>query len=328
MKKVLLLFCIILSLLFYANCKEKKKENKSLQAGVVTFNKGDNKLVSKDGKEKAIQKEMFFFKEDTIITNKDGVVDLQLTDGVVIRIKQSSELKLKDLTVTDNNNSFHADLALKTGKVFTKTTSKLNANSSFKISTPTFTAGVRGTEFIVEDTDSKDQTLVSDGAVSIDILDPNGNPSGKESTIEQGKKGVVEKDSIKSQDLSPDEMAELKEDSQTISSLTEDAKSRIQEIIHGVDDQREINRETLEEQLQKNQTELNDLKDKNQQLLDEQKEKNKQLINETTDKANTEKNEIKDKAKSTTNEVKGKGTSELEEMKNKNKIDKSQIAPK
>jgi hypothetical protein len=328
MNRILLILCIILNIFFYLNCKDKKKENKNLQAGVVTFAKGDNKLLSKDGKERLIKRETLFFKEDTIVTSKDGIVDIQLVDGVMIRIKQSTELKLQDILVEDNGNSIKTKMNLKSGKVFTKSSKKLNADSSFVIVTPTFVAGVRGTEFIVEDSEGKDQALVSDGSVSIEALDENGNPNGKESIIEKGKKGIVEKDSIKSQDLSPEELAELREDSQTISSLTEDAKNRIQEIIRGVDDQKEINREILEEQIQKNQTELNDLKDKNQQLLEEQKDKNKQLINETTGKTSSDKNEIKDNAKTATEEVKNKANSELEEMKNKNKIDKSQFGPK
>ncbi len=311
-----------------SDCKDKKKENKSLQAGVVTFTKGDTKLLSKDGKEKKIQKDTFFFKEDTIITGKDGIVDVQLSDGVVIRVKQNSKLKLQDIIVGDNGNTINAKLKLESGKVFAKTDKKLASGSSFKISTPTFVAGIRGTEFIVEDSDGKDQTLVSDGSVSVETLDENGNPTGKESTIEKGHKGIIEKNSIKNADLSPEELAELKEDSQSISSLTEDARKRMQEIIQTLDDQKTINRDALEEQMQKNNTELGDLKDKNQQLLDEQKQKNNDLMNETTSKANEQKNELKDKTKAQTDEVKGKGNSELEEMKNKNKIDKSQFGPK
>ena len=271
---------------------------------------------------------MFFFKEDTIRTGKDGIVDIQIVDGVIIRIKQNSELKLSEILIEDNGNIIKTKLDLKSGKVFTKTTKKLNGESSFVIATPTFVAGVRGTEFIVEESGGKEQTLVSDGAVNIEKLDENGKPTGKEMVIEKGKKGLIEKDSVQSQDLSPDELAELKEDSQTISSLTEDAKNRIQEIIRGVDDQKQINRETLEEQMLKNSTELNDLKDKNEQLLNEQKEKNQQLINETTDKTNLDKTQIQDTTKAATEEVKNKATNELDEMRNKNKIDKSQFAPK
>lgn len=328
MKRILLILCILFSFVFLSDCKDKKKENKSLQAGVVTFTKGDTKLLSKDGKEKKIQKDTFFFKEDTIITGKDGIVDVQLSDGVVIRVKQNSKLKLQDIIVGDNGNTINAKLKLESGKVFAKTDKKLASGSSFKISTPTFVAGIRGTEFIVEDSDGKDQTLVSDGSVSVETLDENGNPTGKESTIEKGHKGIIEKNSIKNADLSPEELAELKEDSQSISSLTEDARKRMQEIIQTLDDQKTINRDALEEQMQKNNTELGDLKDKNQQLLDEQKQKNNDLMNETTSKANEQKNELKDKTKAQTDEVKGKGNSELEEMKNKNKIDKSQFGPK
>ena len=54
MKRILVSLCMILGLVLYVNCKEKKKEDKSLQAGYVTFAKGDNKLISKDGKEQKI----------------------------------------------------------------------------------------------------------------------------------------------------------------------------------------------------------------------------------------------------------------------------------
>lgn len=339
MKRILLILCILFSFVFYANCKDKKKENKSLQAGIVTFSKGDTKLISKDGKEKKIQKDTFFFKDDTIVTGKDGIVDIQLTDGVVIRVKQNSKLKLQDIIVGDNGSTIKAKLKLETGKVFAKTDKKLNSDSSFSVATPTFVAGIRGTEFIVEDSEGKDQALVSDGAVSVEAIDENGKPTGKESIIEKGHKGIIEKDSIKNAELSPEELAELKEDSQSISSITEDARQRMQEIIRTLDDQKQknkdtleeqiqINRDALEEQMQKNNTELNELKDKNQQILDEQKEKNKGMMNETTGKTNEQKNEIKDNTKAQTNEVKDKGNSELEDMKNKNKIDKSQFGPK
>lgn len=328
MKRILLILCILVGFIYLSDCKDKKKENKSLQAGIVTFSKGDTKLLSKEGKEKKIQKDMFFFKDDTIITGKDGIVDIQLMDGIVIRVKQNTKLRLQDIIVGDNSNTIKAKMKLESGKVFAKTDKKLAADSSFSISTPTFVAGIRGTEFIVEDSDGKDQTLVSDGAVNIETLDENGNPTGKESTIEKGHKGIISKDAIQNADLTAEELAELREDSQSISSITEDARQRMQEIIQTLDDQKAINRDILEEQMQKNNTELNDLKDKNQQLLDEQKQKNNDAINETTGKANEQKNELKDKTKAETDEVKGKANSELEEMKNKNKIDKSQFGPK
>jgi hypothetical protein len=42
-----------------------------LQAGIVTFSKGDVKLLSKDGKEKKKSRRIcFFFKDDTIVTGK------------------------------------------------------------------------------------------------------------------------------------------------------------------------------------------------------------------------------------------------------------------
>ena len=52
MKRILLILCILFSFILLSDCKDKKKENKSLQAGIVTFSKGDNKILSKEGKEK------------------------------------------------------------------------------------------------------------------------------------------------------------------------------------------------------------------------------------------------------------------------------------
>ncbi|MBP7283122.1 MAG: FecR domain-containing protein [Leptospiraceae bacterium] len=326
MKRILVSLCMILGLVLYVNCKEKKKEDKSLQAGYVTFAKGDNKLISKDGKEQKITKDMFFFKEDTIVTGKDGLVDIQLSDGVLMRIKQNSKLKLQEILVKENDTVINAKLKLESGSIFTKTTKKLNADSSFVVVTPTSVAGIRGTEFLVDESNGKEQTLVSDGSVSLDILDPNGNPLGKETIIEEGKKGVVENNSIKSQDLSPEELATLKEDSQSIASITADARAEIQKILRQVEDQRQINRDTLNEQLEKNKTELDTLKEKNQELLNEQKQKGQEMIGETKSKTVEEKNAIKQNTN--TDEIKGSTTNQLEEMKNKNKIDKSQVAPK
>jgi hypothetical protein len=41
MKRILLILCILVGFIYLSDCKDKKKENKSLQAGIVTFSKGD-----------------------------------------------------------------------------------------------------------------------------------------------------------------------------------------------------------------------------------------------------------------------------------------------
>ncbi|PJZ42873.1 hypothetical protein CH370_00005, partial [Leptospira kmetyi] len=56
---------------------------------------------------------------------------------------------------------------------FSKVGTKLNKSSGFRVSTPTSTAAVRGTDFQVEVEGNKTETLVSDG--SVEVTD-NDNP--------------------------------------------------------------------------------------------------------------------------------------------------------
>ena len=114
---------------------------------------------------------MFFFKDDTIITGKDGIVDIQLMDGVVIRVKQNTKLRLQDIIVGDNSNSIKAKLKLESGKVFAKTEKKLAADSSFLFLLLLLLQGFVEQNLSSKTRKKKDQTLVSDGAVNIETID-------------------------------------------------------------------------------------------------------------------------------------------------------------
>ncbi len=319
---------ILISLLIFSTQYCKKKPKNTLQAGIVTFASGEAKLLSSGNLEKPISKNSLILIADTVITGKDSLVDIQLMNGTQIRVKQNSRLRLETLFIEEKTNSIRAKFKLISGKVFVKTNAKLNALSSFEVSTTEYLAGVRGTEFLVDEK----QTLVSDGSVEMKLLDEKGNPTEKQTVIEKGNKGDLSKGSIITKTLSKDELKELVLDSKEINIINDTAKKQIEEILETLDEQKQINSDFLKDQLNKNETEKDNLKKINSENLNQIKETGKEAREEI--KSSTKMDEIKEnstakddlKEKANKQGLKDQSKSDLDEIKAK--ASKDQVAPK
>ncbi len=169
---------------------------------IVTFKSGDVSLKRKD-KESALTKGITLEKKDTIIT-RDGFADIQLGDNSIIRIGKNSNFSLAK--IIEDDSKIQVELKLNKGSVLTKVVKKLSKNSDYKIITPSVVAGVRGTEFMVqegEDTEStkvdekiKGGVYVKEGSVVV-----NTDYSSKEIAVNAGEELVCSQKKLKAEVL-------------------------------------------------------------------------------------------------------------------------------
>ncbi|MCB1191477.1 MAG: FecR domain-containing protein [Leptospiraceae bacterium] len=147
MKKFLVLLSFFLSITIGLNAQKT--------IAVTTFVQGE--VFYKIGtREQKVYKNQTF-QENGIIITKKGKIDLQISSSNIIRLSENTSLFLKELS--ENSDEQKIELVLNVGKLYANITKKLKGNSSFKISTPTAVAGVRGTEFLVnEEPKSKEKT--------------------------------------------------------------------------------------------------------------------------------------------------------------------------
>ncbi|PJZ56144.1 iron dicitrate transport regulator FecR [Leptospira barantonii] len=302
--------CLALIVLFAIDCGKSKKED--LQGGVFTFIKGTVKLSDKTGKEKKVGLSEFILPEDKIETTKDSYADIQLMDGVVIRIKENTSLTLNKIYVDSKNAEIYSDISLNKGKIFSKVGTKLSKSSGFKVTTPTSTAAVRGTDFQVEVEGNKTETLVSDGAVEVT---DNDNPD-QTNTADAGEKVVSDGKNQKEEKLSDEELKELQEDSATVQSVTEEQRQRIEEILKDFKENKERILQGLEDQKQRNQELINSTKEENRRMIDEVKESGK-----------AEKEAIKNAADEEKKNIKAGIDKDKEALENSRKSLKDQVKP-
>jgi hypothetical protein len=317
MKKIIVL--LIFLLITASNCKEKKNLD-LVSGGVITFSIG-NVLISSPIGEKKPEIGMIVSRGETIITKEKSYIDIQLPGGSIIRVKEKTKVLLEELVLS--NGKVKVGMNIDRGKVFAKIPGKILKESDFVIRTPTLVAGVRGTEFSVESDELSSNTKVLDGQVEVNKNDSNDTveiDSGKKIEIDPSTPPVIN-------DLTEQEKAELKSDSDTVATMTDDVKSKAEDNIKNFEEFKKSLDDSLKEQKQKNQdalddvknksnSELDSLKAKNQQELDARKTADKELLENTKAGTKEKKDEIKNKASSDKENI-DSTKSELEKFKMK-----------
>jgi outer membrane protein assembly factor BamB len=103
--------------------------------------------------------------DEVIKVGDNSLCELQFGEQSVIRIKENTEVFVKDLWLKPAETDIDLDLAV--GSVLCKV-SKLSGAESFKVRTRTAVCGVRGTEFSVSFSEAKETVLaVKEGTVAI-----------------------------------------------------------------------------------------------------------------------------------------------------------------
>ncbi len=192
-------------LLALVGCKkEEKKAVKSERAAVVTFVKGTEARIDREGSGIAVKPGEFVFVKDVLVTGAKSNIDLQLSEDRVVKISEKSRVEISEMLATIDGAT-NDSLNLVAGGIYSKV-GKLSKGSSFSVRTPTAVAGVRGTEFYVEsDEQGQSSISVTGGKVEVESV------TGEKSVVEEGQKAEVKKDGkVEEKGLAQAEIAKLK----------------------------------------------------------------------------------------------------------------------
>ncbi len=161
MKKLSIAGILLLFVLPSMNCK--KQDTIAPREGLVNFTIGDVKLVSPAGSQLA--KVGDAVKEGMKIVTKGDKSQADVFFGEnAIKILGNTTVEVKALVANLTQNTEKTELFVNNGGVFSSV-KKLAKNDDYVVKSPTTTAGVRGTEFLVEEQGGKANISCIDGKV-------------------------------------------------------------------------------------------------------------------------------------------------------------------
>jgi hypothetical protein len=138
---------------------------------IATFVNGEA-YYSRKSVDSKIKPKAILYEGDIIFTKK-GSVDLQVGQNTTIRIHHFSKLKLSRMDLRSTKQSILIEM--QTGQLYGKV-KNFPKGSQLQVVTPTFTGGVRGTEFAISEQSSpetpeaeklEDGVYVTEGAVEV-----------------------------------------------------------------------------------------------------------------------------------------------------------------
>lgn len=275
MKKILFILVVPL-FLFNVQCKKDKKIERE---GIINLMTGTVSII--DGTQKNPAKVGDILKNGMKIeTGQASFVDIYFDDNA-IKILDNSIVEVKDLGVNTQEGSQKTEFYAQKGKVYAKV-AKLAKNDSFSITTPTTTAGVRGTEFLVAEENGKGLVACLNGKV---VVKNEASPDKGSVDLTDEKEVIVEKDKdMTVKDLSEDNKKLMQDIKKNFQDMKQDIRERFEkkreEIRKAVQDQRERNKESIEKQ--------KELDKKNVENQKERDKENVERLKGTTDTTSTE----------------------------------------
>lgn len=118
------------------------------EAGMFQFASGDVRLVNAAGVERAARKGEPLNEGDTIVTGQGGAAQIKMADGGFISVRANTKMKVDSYTYTGKQDgSEKSFFSLMAGgfRALTGLIGKLNKDN-YKITTPSATIGIRGTD--------------------------------------------------------------------------------------------------------------------------------------------------------------------------------------
>jgi hypothetical protein len=154
------------------NCKEKSA---GTIGGVFTFLKGKVTVNGVAAKLGNIVK-----KGDLIASKKGSAAVVQFSDGALITVKSSSEINISDMSKSESGHN--VVVTQNRGSTFSKIIS--SEKVQYSISSPTLTAGIRGTSFELNvDKDGATEVKLLKGKVAV-----SPSESEEETLLDKGSK--------------------------------------------------------------------------------------------------------------------------------------------
>jgi hypothetical protein len=239
MKRLLYMMLIPL-LLLNLYCK---KETKTQREGIINLMMGTVSII--DGEKRSAAKVGDSVKVGMKIeTGPNSFVDIFFEEKAV-KILENSIVEINELEVSMQDGSEKTGFKVTKGKIFANVARKLAKNDSFQVSTPTTTAGVRGTEFLVAEENGKGLVACLDGTVVV-----KNEVSADKQTVDvtELKEVIVEKDKkMTVRDLSAENKKLLEDITKNFQDMKKEIRERFEkkreEIRKAVEDQRAKNLE-------------------------------------------------------------------------------------
>lgn len=277
---------------------------------LVYMTKGDVSILDAQGSSLPIEvKVTKVFASHRIETAAHSAVDLFLYDGSLIRVYQNTKLVVSDI-LQDASGRTESTVSLATGKIFVKSGGKLPKDRTVRVETATTVAGIRGTEFIVEDLGGDAKILVGEGSVLGEH-----KTSGKTYEIDPGHKLEVQNQSPSLVPMTDEETTAFREDSKNANDLLSAGRLDIQNLMKQFQEERQKMIEALENKKTENQELLDQQKNKDRELLDAQKQKDRETMDRVKTGTGTQKQEVEDKTKDELNKLQDGTKSEMEKLK-------------
>lgn len=109
----------------------------------------------------------FIKTNDVIRTEKDGEAEFAWADGTRLKIEPNSDLTVKKTSHNVAKKADESQFSLSRGTIFVRIVKTLAPQSRFEIETPTTTATVRGTIFMVKVANGQTEVAVHKGSVNV-----------------------------------------------------------------------------------------------------------------------------------------------------------------
>lgn len=248
MKKISVIIFAMILVMNVSGCKKEEAAKTVANNGIINFMTGDVTATT-DGKIIKVNVGDAVTQGMVIKTGSKSVVDIYFNSSV-IRILEKSSVVMKELVKDLQSNKELSEFYVENGKLFSKVSRKLVEGEKFSVTSPTAVAGVRGTEFLVEEDNGKSKISCIEGTVAVKEPEKADTEyvlveAGKEAEIEKGK--PVSVSDLKQQNL--ENIRRIKEE---IKELREDIRRKFEEqreeIRKAVQEQKEANKQRVEDQ--------------------------------------------------------------------------------
>ena len=302
MKKAAVYVLVFSFVLFGQGCKKKAED--VAREGLVNFLGGEVFIIKKDGRVAAKVGDVV--KQGMKVeTGRKSFVDIYFGENAV-KVLESTVIEVKQLITNVKSSGEQTELFVEKGQVLSRISKKLSKEDSYKITTPTTVASVRGTDFMVSEEGGRGKVACLDGKVAV-----------KEATQDDSK--YVEVNGGQEVEVDPGKPLSVRE-------LSESNKKMIRNILKDIKDMQKDIRKRFEEEREKIRQQVKDEKAKNKEMVQKQRDEDKQRVEDqkAMDKANIEaikgnidsqKEEIKGDIGSKSSEMKGDVSSQKDEAK-------------
>ncbi|HQO02854.1 MAG TPA: FecR family protein [Spirochaetota bacterium] len=311
MKRIIYASVLLLFIAVSLNCK--KEERTVARQGLVNFVTGDVKIVNSQGTKAEAKIGDSIIEGMTVVTSGDkSVADIFFGENA-IKILGNTSVEVKTLVMNITKNSEQTVLFVNNGALFSSV-KKLSKNDDYRIKSPTATAGVRGTDFLVEENNGKANIACIEGKVE---CQNNTNPNAESVIIADREEVDVARgeDMVKKQ-ISQDRLNMLNIKLQ-ITELREDIRRKYlqqkEEMRKYVEDQRQRDRSMVENQREGDRQRVEDQKSRDRANVDAVKGETTARQKESTEAAQSTMNQAKEAASS--NSVRDGAKSQIDALR-------------